>query len=74
LKEAYESKNLADIETAQTELNTAWTAASEEMYKASAEAGQGQPGADAGRSAPQGDQLADTVTDVDYEEVKDEKK
>jgi molecular chaperone DnaK len=72
LKAAYESKNLADIEVAQNELNTAWTAASEEMYKASAEAG-AQPGADAGAGAPQGDN-SDTVTDVDYEEVKDEKK
>src|ERR1700749_4649431 len=50
LKEAYTSKNLADIEVAQNELNTAWTAASEDMYKASAEAGQ-QPGADAGAGA-----------------------
>src|SRR5476651_2483259 len=44
LKEAYASKDLAAIETAQTELNTAWTAASEDMYKASAEGG--QPGAE----------------------------
>src|SRR6202012_5906365 len=45
LKDAYAAKNLADIETAQTELNAAWATASEEMYKASAEAGQ-QPGAE----------------------------
>jgi molecular chaperone DnaK len=70
LKAAYESKNLADIDTAQAELNTAWTAASEEMYKASAEASQ-QPGADAGAGAGPQDH-SDTVTDVDFEEVKDE--
>lgn len=71
LKAAYSAKNLAEIETAQAELNAAWTAASEEMYKASAEAGQ-QPGADAGAAgAGQGPQdHGDTVTDVDFEEVK----
>jgi len=73
LKAAYAAKNLADIEVAQTELNTAWTAASEDMYKASAEAGQ-QPGADAGQpggNAGAGAQgAADDVTDVDFEEVK----
>jgi molecular chaperone DnaK len=70
LKAAYSAKNLAEIETAQAELNTAWTAASEEMYKASAEAGQ-QPGADGGAGAGQGPQdHGDTVTDVDFEEVK----
>src|SRR6195952_2124229 len=68
LKEAYASKNLEAIETAQTELNTAWTAASEEMYKASAESGQAQPGTgDAGQANQQGN--ADNVTDVDFEEV-----
>jgi molecular chaperone DnaK len=67
LKEAYSAKNFDAIEAAQTELNTAWTAASEDMYKASAEGGaQGQPAGDAG--APQDN--SDTVTDVDFEEVK----
>jgi molecular chaperone DnaK len=71
LKAAYTAKNLADIEVAQNELNTAWTAASEDMYKASAEQGQPQPGAgDAGAHAQD---HADTVTDVDFEEVKEEK-
>jgi molecular chaperone DnaK len=73
LKEAYASKNLADIETAQNELNTAWTAASEEMYKASAEGGQ-QPGADAGAPGAGPQDHSDTVTDVDFEEVKDDSK
>jgi len=73
LKAAYSSKNLADIEVAQNELNTAWTAASEDMYKASAEQGQPQPGAgDPGAHAPQ--DHGDTVTDVDFEEVKDDSK
>ncbi|RCH54470.1 molecular chaperone DnaK [Mucilaginibacter hurinus] len=72
LKAAYASKNLADIEVAQNELNTAWTAASEDMYKATAEAG--QPGADAGAGQQGPADSSDTVTDVDYEEVKDDKK
>ena len=68
LKAAYSAKNLTDIEVAQNELNTAWTAASEDMYKASAEQGQPQgPAADAGA---QSHDNADTVTDVDFEEVK----
>jgi len=69
LKAAYSAKNLDEIETAQTELNSAWTAASEDMYKASAEAGQ-QPGADAGQQGGGDAQGADNVTDVDFEEVK----
>src|ERR1700712_1413277 len=68
LKAAYEAKNLADIDAAQTELNTAWTAASEEMYKASAEAGQQQPGAEnpfAGQGQPGAgaQDHSDTVTE-----------
>jgi len=68
LKEAYASKNFDAIDTAQAELSTAWNAASEEMYKATGDAGQGQPAGDAG--APHAEGNADTVTDVDFEEVK----
>jgi molecular chaperone DnaK len=50
LKAAYSAKDLAAIEPAQEELNAAWTAASEDMYKASAEGGQ-QPQGDAGSSS-----------------------
>ena len=67
LKDAYAAKNFADIETAQNELQEAWNAASEEMYKATQEAGaQGAPadGATGG----------DEVTDVDFEEVKEDDK
>jgi len=71
LKDAFASKNLADIEAAQNELNTSWTAASEDMYKAAADAGQAQPGAD-GQGGPEAhaEGNADNVTDVDFEEVK----
>ena len=71
LKEAHKSQNLAAIDSATAEMNTAWTAASEEIYKAQAA---GQPGA--GGAGPQngGAQqnagAADTVTDAEFEEVK----
>jgi len=72
LKEAHTAKDFDAMETAQTELQAAWNAASEEMYKASQEAGaQGAPQGDAsqGEGNP-----ADEVTDVDFEEVKDDDK
>jgi molecular chaperone DnaK len=74
LKEAHKSQNLGAIDSATAEMNTAWTAASEEIYKASQAAGGGQPG-----GGPQGPQngggaqnagAADTVTDAEFEEVK----
>ena len=70
LKVAHASKNFADIEAAQTELNAAWATASEEMYKATGGAGaDGQnPGAGDGQAASNA--AGDTVTDVDFEEVK----
>ena len=67
LKEAHKNQDIAAIDTAMTELNAAWTAASEDMYKAQADApnaGQQQP--EAGANADAGD----NVTDVPYEEVK----
>ncbi|MFD0939626.1 molecular chaperone DnaK [Pedobacter boryungensis] len=69
LKAAHLSRNFADIDAAQEELQNAWNVASEEMYKAGQD-GQPQEG------APQADaqQGGDTVTDVDFEEVKDDEK
>jgi len=69
LKDAHASRNFADIDAAQEELQNAWNVASEEMYKA------GQDGAPQ-EGAPQADaqQGGDTVTDVDFEEVKDDEK
>ena len=73
LKAAHAARNFADIETAQTELQTAWNAASEEMYKGGqdgAEQPQGGEGAPEGEAAPG----ADNVTDVDFEEVTEDDK
>ena len=74
LKDAHKEKNVTTIETSMAALNTAWQAASEEMYKATQNAQQpeGQPDQPAGEP---GQQKNDSeVTDVDFEEVKDEKK
>ena len=73
LKAAHTAKNIAQIDAAMEKINQAWSAASEDMYKAQQQAqGGAQPGPDAGQQggANQGQNNDDTVTDVDYEEVK----
>lgn len=69
LKKAYETKDVNTIQPALDKINEAWKTASEEMYKAQAEAQQGTPGADAGSASQNGEESAD-VEDVDFEEVK----
>jgi molecular chaperone DnaK len=78
LREAHKEKDLSKIEAAMQSLNAAWNRASEEMYKATAEAAQAAgadgasaDGAAAGEPSANG---SDSVRDVDYEEVKDEKR
>ncbi|WP_438424049.1 molecular chaperone DnaK [Aquimarina macrocephali] len=72
LKKAYESKDLALIQPALDKINEAWKVASEEMYKAQADAQQdGQPGPDAGADQSSNDDSEGSdVEDVDFEEVK----
>jgi molecular chaperone DnaK len=65
LKEAHKSQDLAQIDTAMNEMNTAWTAASEEIYKAT----QGQQ-AGGGEQQAQPQQGSENVTDAEFEEVK----
>jgi molecular chaperone DnaK len=68
LKDAHKSQDVAAIDAAVAEMNNAWTAASEEMYKATQQAG-GQPGG----GANQGQQTnagGENVTDAEFEEVK----
>ena len=70
LKEAHKLQDEATIDTAMAELNTAWTAASEEIYKAQAEgAGAAQPQSDAGGEQHQA-KPDDNVEDAQFEEVK----
>jgi molecular chaperone DnaK len=70
LKKAHESRDIAGIDAALEKLNTAWQAASQEMYQATQDA-QGQPGGGSG-AGPTAN-ANDEVTDVDFEEVKEEK-
>jgi molecular chaperone DnaK len=68
LKDAHKSQDLASMESATSELSTAWTAASEEMYKATQ--GQPQPGEEAQAQQGGESQGGENVTDAEYEEVK----
>jgi molecular chaperone DnaK len=80
LKTAHSSKDLAKISTALTSLNSAWSAASEDMYKAQNAQGGAQQGGDqnqnqggnnqGGGQGNQGGGGTENVTDVDFEEVK----
>ncbi len=70
LKKAHESKDIAVITPALEKINEAWKVASEEMYKAQAEAQQGEASPN-GEQAPGADAAeGDNVEDVDFEEVK----
>src|SRR5690606_33935460 len=75
LKDAHAAKDFAAVDAAQAELQNAWNVASEDRYKASQEAGaaaNGQaPGGEGGQAADNG---GDDVTDVEFEEVKDDDK
>ncbi|MBL7811610.1 MAG: molecular chaperone DnaK [Bacteroidetes bacterium] len=66
LKKAHEAKDFAAMETASAALNTAWQAASEDMYKAT------QQGAETSGTPNEGATAGNdkTVEDVDFEEVK----
>lgn len=68
LKVAYEAKDIAQMDAASEKLNTVFQAASQEMYNAS-NADQGGAQQEASNSGSD-----DEVTDVDFEEVDEEKK
>ena len=78
LKDAHKAQDIAAIDKAMAELNTAFQAASAQMYQQSG--AQGQPGGGAGfnggaQSGPQdagqqGGNNSDNVQDADFEEVK----
>ncbi len=79
LKEAHKVQDLAQIDASTAEMNTAWTAASEEMYKATQSGAPGsdgaQPGADGQAHAnaghePNANAGGENVTDAEFEEVK----
>ncbi|HEX3166440.1 MAG TPA: molecular chaperone DnaK [Chitinophagaceae bacterium] len=74
LKEAHKAQDVAAIELATTELNNAWTAASQDIYNTQQQQGAGaqQPGGDGGQQQQpgSGNGNAENVQDVPFEEVK----
>jgi molecular chaperone DnaK len=69
LKEVHKAQDVAGVEKAIADLTAAWTAASEELYKAQAAAG-AQPGAEPHEQAG-AQPNSETVTDAEFEEVKE---
>jgi molecular chaperone DnaK len=77
LKEAHKNQDLAAIDSAMNELNTVFSAASQEMYNAAQAQGGQQGGQQAGQQQQADAQQGNSgkkddgeVTDVDFEEVK----
>lgn len=73
LKEAHKAQDMPAIESATTELNNAWTAASQDIYNAQQSAGSSQQaGADGTQQADSTSQAggSENVQDVPFEEVK----
>ena len=79
MKEAHKLQDITAIDTAVAEMNTAWTAASEELYKATQAGGAGPEAhenngsggqANGSQDHEQGQQNAENVTDAEFEEVK----
>ncbi|MFZ4741810.1 MAG: molecular chaperone DnaK [Bacteroidales bacterium] len=70
LKEAHKNKDIPAIDIATEKLNTAWNAASEEMYKATQEAQQNGGETNAQQNTGNEKPKDAEVTDVDFEEVK----
>ncbi len=70
LKEAHKNKDIPAIDIATEKLNTAWNAASEEMYKATQEAQKNGGESNAQQNTSNEKPKDAEVTDVDFEEVK----
>lgn len=70
LKEAHKSQDLTAIDAAMAELNTAWTAASQDIYNATNQAGQAQADPTNGQEQKTESTSTDNVQDVPFEEVK----
>jgi molecular chaperone DnaK len=72
LKEAQKAQDIAKIDAAIAEINTAWTAASEHLYKGTQEGGPQSAGGGASNGNEQANagKNAENVTDAEFEEVK----
>ena len=76
LKTAHKSQDIAAIDAAMEKMNTLWQAASQDMYKDAQAGGEAPPQGDPGAEGPTGGSTGggdDEVTDVDFEEVDDNK-
>jgi molecular chaperone DnaK len=69
LKVAHQAQDITQVNAALEAMNAAWTAASEDIYKAQQEGGAGAAGPDAGAQTG-GSAANDTVEDAQFEEVK----
>jgi len=69
LKVAHKAQDLTQVTAALEAMNAAWTAASEDIYKAQAEGGANAAGPDAGAQS-NASAANDTVEDAQFEEVK----
>ncbi len=70
LKDAHKSQDIAAIDVAMNELNTAFHAASQDMYNAANAQGGAQPGPDCNAGGCGSQNSNDNVQDADFEEVK----
>tara|TARA_B100000927_G_scaffold80191_1_gene64152 strand:+ start:43893 stop:45803 length:1911 start_codon:yes stop_codon:yes gene_type:complete len=71
LKKAHGSKSLDQIDKALEKINEAWKNASEEMYKAQAQANNSNPDGTEPKNPNESTKEGDDVQDVDFEEVKE---
>ena len=69
LKVAHQAQDITQVNAALEAMNAAWTAASEDIYKAQQAGGADAAGPDAGAQAG-GNASNDTVEDAQFEEVK----
>ena len=73
LKNALSLQDVSAIDAASEKLNTAWNAASQDIYAASQQQAEQQPTTE-GAPTNEGAENGNTVSDVEFEEVKEEKK
>ncbi|MBK6904563.1 MAG: molecular chaperone DnaK [Saprospirales bacterium] len=74
LKEAHKLQDIGRVDKATQDLNNAWQAASQDMYQASQQAGEGPDmGTDGTQTQGKSSTSTDDVTDVEFEEVDDKK-
>ena len=77
LKAIHKEQKIDEVDGAVEALNKSWEAASQEMYKATQEQQQSADGKsteDTPKGDKKGNSKGDDISDVDFEEVKDEKK